>query len=750
MRHLIVRAAIVLAFTAVLGAQEQPNPQTLLPQKTLNEIAAQVSGAQAYNHVVDMCGYERVRPPEEYRGTYREAEYATRKAQEYGFADAHIERFPLGGTQKQWAGEVGELWIELEPEKNRPAGSPDERTRILVTRYRDLPATLATGSRSADVTADLVYVGRGDREEDYQGKDVKGKIVLASGAVGAVHNLAVRRHGAEGVVSFFNGTGKPIDRPDQIGWSGVGGGGGGGGAAAAGQQAAPGPPRTTFGFILSQRMGMELLTLLEQHRAVKAHAIVKATEYDAPMQVVVATIAGDGSTDQEVVFVAHLFEGIAKQGGNDNCSGPATQLEAGRAWIKMIGEGALPKPKRTVRFLWVPEISGSRAYLNAHPEHAAHVLAAVDMDMVGADQSKNHNSLHLNLTPASLPSFLNTVCQQMIEYVGDTNREKLHNRRVAYAFADPILDPKGSHDPFWYHIEKFYGSSDHQVYLDATPRVPSIQYGNWPDAVYHTSEDTLMFMDPTQMKRAAFLTVTVGAILANATPRDAATLADVTLGHAQQRIGREMVQATESIANSQTVPELAANYKEALNLIHQAYVREVAAVASSLAMVGNDEPAKAHVADMAKSLSQSEALDRDRVKLAYREAALALGAPAVEEPPLTDQEKAAARLFPRPKPGTPRQPQGFGGGGGGGGQGQAQGPPPLSGYYVMEARNFADGTHSLLDIRNALAAEFAPIPLENVERFFRGLEAQGWEIVEKNLEAPPVKGAAKKPPAKKK
>ena len=104
---------------------------------------------------------------------------------------------------------MGELWV-TEP------GPPQ-----LITRYRDVPTTLATGSRSGDVTAELVYAGRGDTADDYKGKDVKGKIVLVSGPVGAAHNLAVRQFGAEGVVSFFNGTGKPIDRPDQMGWSGI-------------------------------------------------------------------------------------------------------------------------------------------------------------------------------------------------------------------------------------------------------------------------------------------------------------------------------------------------------------------------------------------------------------------------------------------------------------------------------------------------------------------------------------------------
>jgi hypothetical protein len=106
----------------------------------------------------------------------------------------HIERFPLG--TRQWDGEMAELWV-TEP------GPPQ-----LITSYRDIAATLATGSHSADVTAELVYVGRGDSADDYKDKDVKGKVVLCSGPVGAAHNLAVRQFGAEGVVSFFNGTGQ--------------------------------------------------------------------------------------------------------------------------------------------------------------------------------------------------------------------------------------------------------------------------------------------------------------------------------------------------------------------------------------------------------------------------------------------------------------------------------------------------------------------------------------------------------------
>ena len=205
-RALFLSAALVSA-AGLIHAQEQADPRTLIPSATLNAIAQHVSGAQARNHVLEMCPYERNRPAEEYQATYRESAYAEAKAKEYGFSDVHIERFPLGG--KQWDGEMAELWV-TEP------GPPQ-----LISRYRDVPTTLATGSRSGDVTAELVYAGRGDTADDYKGKDVKGKIVLVSGPVGAAHNLAVRQFGAEGVLSYFNGTGKPIDRPDQMGWSGI-------------------------------------------------------------------------------------------------------------------------------------------------------------------------------------------------------------------------------------------------------------------------------------------------------------------------------------------------------------------------------------------------------------------------------------------------------------------------------------------------------------------------------------------------
>ncbi len=381
-----------------------------------------------------------------------------------------------------------------------------------------------------------------------------------------------------------------------------------------------------------------------------------------------------------------------------------------------------------MRFLWVPEISGTRAYLTAHPENGQHVVASISTDMVGANQTINHNSLHLNSTMYSIPSIINDVSRQFFEYVGETNREKLHNRSVAYAFQNPIIDPSGTHDPFWYHVEKFYGSSDHQVHLDWDPRIPAVQYGNWPDAVYHSSDDSPANQDPTQMKRAAFLMIAAASVFANSGPAEAPAVADVAMSYAQKRIGQDLGDALAMVQSS-AAAELNDNYKEALNVVRQAYVRERLDVKSAGTLAMGDKGAIAEINALAATLDPAEQVDISRVKVAYRGAAARLKVTPVETPALAADELAASKIVPtRVIP-----PPAAGGGGGRGGRGGAGGPPSaLTGYYTQEARNFTDGQRSVLDVRNAISAEFGPVPVENVVRFFReGAAAGQYTIAEK-------------------
>ena len=60
---------------------------------------------------------------------------------------------------------------------------------------------LASGSSPADVTAELIWVGEGE-PKDFEGLDVKDKILVTTGYAGTVHNIGCINKGAAGVISF--------------------------------------------------------------------------------------------------------------------------------------------------------------------------------------------------------------------------------------------------------------------------------------------------------------------------------------------------------------------------------------------------------------------------------------------------------------------------------------------------------------------------------------------------------------------
>jgi hypothetical protein len=121
--------------------------------------------------------------------------------EDYGLDEVEILRYPADGktmlgTQKSrpvWDVRFAELW-ELES-----IDGESRRVRRLGD-WESLPLTLAQDSLSADVTTTLVDVGAGTTEADYDGKDVRGKLVLTSSQPGAIVDLAVGEKGAAGII----------------------------------------------------------------------------------------------------------------------------------------------------------------------------------------------------------------------------------------------------------------------------------------------------------------------------------------------------------------------------------------------------------------------------------------------------------------------------------------------------------------------------------------------------------------------
>ncbi len=660
----------------------------ILPMKTVKDLINEVSGAVPFNIMQEIAAFNRNRKAAEYQDLYWESEVITRYAKEYGFSDVKVEKFDKtsrGGTPTQWDAETGELWMV----------SPEEQ---LIISHRDIPAALARGSKSADVTAELVYVENGTKESDYEGMDVKGKIVLVSGigtswggATGGAYRIAVNKLGALGVVSFR--TARPYDRPDQIPWASIRGN----------------VKEATFGFNLPFRIGDDLRIRLLRGEKIKVRAKVKTAVHEVDYELPTAIIPGTGDGEEEIIMIAHLFEGVTKQGANDNISGCVAILEAGRTILRLIEEGKIEQPERTIRFLWVPEIGGTYLYFEKYPDIVKKAIAGINMDMVGEDNKKNLNSLWMTKSLQSLQGFPDDFAEHFFEFVGYTNME-LYPQRTRTPYPMPIIDPTGSQDQFYYYIDKYAGGSDHIVLESPKYKIPTPYYNNWPDMHYHSSEDRPDKSDPTQLKRVSFLGAVLAYTIANGGAEDVPVFITELSGKSGKRLEKDMQNCLYALTGCE-IEKLPQTYKEQKSKVHWVHEREKKNILSLKVFAKKDPAAGKLINEMAEAVMRKEPAAQAQLKIFYNSLCTKNNVKPVELK-LTEDEKSASKVIPSNL------------------QFEGSRPPRIrvAGIpYSMftELLNFIDGKKSVLDIRDAAAAEFRPVDIKLVMEYFTKLKEQG-------------------------
>ncbi|HEY9449246.1 MAG TPA: M28 family peptidase, partial [Gemmatimonadaceae bacterium] len=396
-----ISLGLVPAFQpAELAAQERED-RTLLSQTEMTAIINEISGDRTMNTVLELVPYQRVRAPSEYDGPYRESRVISQFARDFGFSNVTVEKF--GPTTKTWQPTQGELWMTTP--KN-----------IKLLDIHDIALALASLNANWDLEGDLVDVGPG-RAEDFEGKDVSGKFVLTSGSTRAVYDLATER-GAIGVLGISAiSPQRATDYPTQIVSSTV--------------NAKP----NTVAWHVTPEIRNDLAAFLLRGEKIHIRSVTRSTEVPYTQEYVHAEIPGDGSTDREVAISGHLYEGLIKQGANDDNSGSALILEIGRAYIKLIKEGKLPPPKRTINFQWVPEISGTNAWLEKYPEKRRNIIGTLNFDMEGIRIAQSRSYWVLQRTPDTFPSYLNDIAQSMMEYIADISRERVRFRRSITGYA---------------------------------------------------------------------------------------------------------------------------------------------------------------------------------------------------------------------------------------------------------------------------------------------------------------------------
>ncbi|MCU0456384.1 MAG: DUF4910 domain-containing protein [Bacteroidales bacterium] len=562
------------------------------------------------NHIIEMAAYIHDRPSTEYSGYFFETQYVLGKLKEYGI-EGTVSTYPGGKT---WDGVKATLW-EVSPGHSK------------IADYGDLPAVLASGSSNADVTGELVWVGEG-RQADIEKLNLEGKIAVTSGSISTVHSLAVAK-GAVGVVSYNSP--RPSEVPLAIPISGIGSRRGG-------------DSNSKFGFFLPPREGMVLRDRLMTGEKITVHAVVEVQNLDYDMEVTSCVIPGTDPSAGEIIFSAHIFEGYVKMGANDNISGSAAILEIARMLNTMIREGRIEKPRRSIRFIWVPEFSGTGPWVTENRELMKKTLCNINLDMVGLHLKNSNSFFCMHRTTYGNPHYINDVMENYYNFVGMGNRESLAISGRG-GFVRRIVALTGSDDPFYYAIDDHYGSSDHEVFNDWGVQVPGIMMITWPDLYYHTSEDLANKCDATQLKRVCFIGAASAYTIANADESQALEIAAEVTGNAGARIGKQLQRAVSEIENADK-STFEPVYKKTRGYIEAAAINEKATL-SSVAELAVSSSFQATLSKFAASI---DAAGKNALSglAAYAEArAKSLGLASVALKP-SQLEVLAASIVPKP------------------------------------------------------------------------------------------------------
>src|SRR5208337_5399181 len=253
--------------------------------------------------------------------------------------------------------------------------------------------------------------------------------------------------------------------------------------------------------------------------------------------VVTATIPGTDSTAGEIVYSCHLDH--ERPGANDNGSGCVTILESARVLAHLIDSGQLPRPKRTLRFIWGPEVEGTMAFLASHPEIRQRLRANIHMDMVGGDFFKNKSVFHVTGTPWSLPSFVTDVGAVFLDAIRAAASGYAAGELPADAgIVETRAGGQGTRNELFADVTPYASGSDHDDYDSSTIAVPSLYLRGWPDIYIHTDHDTLFEIDATKLRRVALLGAASGYTFATLDGARAPALLPFLTAQAEARFAR--------------------------------------------------------------------------------------------------------------------------------------------------------------------------------------------------------------------
>jgi hypothetical protein len=447
-------------------------------QPWLDAVRAEASGERALESVRALARFHRVQASPGYDAA---CDWLGEQLRGAGL-QPEIETVPGDGRTRCLGHLMPQGWEASAAAATLIDGSGRER----LCEYAAEKLSLILRSAPARGRFPLVDVGEGTHPRDYEGRDVRGRVVLTRGAVQRTHELAVVERGAAGLLSYGRRLLPPVrdrfDDPDALAYTSFWWG--------------EDEPRG-WGFVVSPRVGERLAAHLADGATFELEVEIESRAFDTPIPLLSASLPGRGAG--EVLVLAHLCH--PEPSANDNASGVAAVLEAARVLARLRADGRLAKSGLGVRFLWVPEITGTYAWLARDPERARRIVAAVNLDMVGQDQEQCGSTFLLEHPPHFAASFAEELLLRI--------RARALDWVTSYSGPGHYSSTRLGEVPY-------SGGSDHAVVIDPATGIPCPMLIQWPDRYYHSSHDTPDKTSPASLALAVRCAATYAAFLAAA------------------------------------------------------------------------------------------------------------------------------------------------------------------------------------------------------------------------------------------
>ena len=467
---------------------------------------------------------------------------------------AWVEEYPNSG--RSWEHSVGTVALVHN-------GKPDE---IVLSRDRERLA-LCINSFSTDpagVVAPLVDVGAG-RDADYAGKTLKGAVVLGDADAGALWHKAVVSGGALGVISTdlprYLDADPPnarVRRPraewDILQWSSI----------------PYDDARTGFGFKASPRAATRLREAIRATpgTAPSVHITIVSQFTQNPVRTLIAEIPGRSLPGERIVIAAHVQE----PGANDNASGVATGAEMAVALVKAVAAGRVPPPERTLTFLFITEISGSRQWLQSHAAAAKQVKYMFSMDMTGEDVTKTGGWFLIERSPDPGAVWDRPFDPHTEWGRGNVSAAGLRGDLINDTHLT-VCERVAAKTGWIVKTNPYEGGSDHTVF--GTAGIPSVLDWHFTDRYYHTNFDTPDKTSPAEMRNVGVAVAASAWLFASANEAAALDVAQVVASAGRGRLAKEQDTTTTLPSAAEAVAAWRKWYGEAVRSVERLVIGPV-------------------------------------------------------------------------------------------------------------------------------------------------------------------------------